>query len=164
MRQPLPTDIAFRSADLLLLNGAAEITQASKLLLVELEASLQASQRALLSHDVALMEQHTCEQIRLQRLLEALWSRRDAAHDPAFIVEMRAAQMRVLHLGRVLAALLVRAQRWQSMLSNLLAGSETSYVPPGGSMARCIAWTHLSGIPIANTPTSETEERKRCRA
>jgi hypothetical protein len=163
MRQPFPTDIAFRSADLLLLNGAAEITPASQVLLVELETSLQASQQALLSHDVALLEQHTCEQIRLQHSLEILRSR-DATHDPAFVVEIRAAQMRVLHLGRVQAALLVRAQRWQSMLSNLLAGSETSYVPPGGSMARCIAWTHLSGIPMANTPTSEAEERNQCRA
>jgi len=165
MTQHLPTDAAFRPAERLLLNVAAEITPASQLHLIELEASLQASQQALLSHDVALIEQHTCEQIRLRRLLEILWSRRDAAHDPAFLVEMRAAQMRVLHLGRVQAALLVRAQRWQSMLSNLLAGPEVNYAPPSHSrMAQCTAWTDLSGIPIANTRTSETEERTRCRA
>jgi len=162
MKQHLPTDTDPRSPERLF-NGAAEITPASKLLLVELEASLRASQRALLSHDVALMERHTCEQIRLQRLLEVLWSRRDAARDPAFVVEMRAAQMRVLHLGRVQAALLVRAQRWQNMLSNLLAGPETSYVPTSGSIPQYTG-THLSGIPIANTPTSEAEERNRCRA
>jgi hypothetical protein len=163
MRQHLSTDAAFRSAERPLLYRAAEITQAGKLFLFELEASLQASQRALLSHDVALLEQHICEQIRLQSSLEVLWSR-DATRDLVFAAEMRAAQIRVLHLGRVQAALLVRAQRWQSMLSNLLAGPEASYAPPIGNMAPCIAWAHPSGIPSATTDTSEAEERDRCRA
>jgi hypothetical protein len=115
-------------------------------LLAELEASLEASQRALLGRDVASLEQCTSEQARLQRSLEILWStggaqlpgsnspESDAASDiPAFDAELRAAQRRVLHLGRIQAALLGRAQRWLRTVSHLLAGLDQSYSFPASS-------------------------------
>jgi hypothetical protein len=139
-----------RSAQLCRSNSSAEIAQASRALLAELEASLEASQRALLGRDVASLEQCTSEQARLQRSLEILWSagaahlpgsnspKSDAASDipafnvpafdiPAFDAELRAAQRRVLHLGRIQTALLGRAQRWLRTVSHLLAGLDQSY-------------------------------------
>jgi hypothetical protein len=156
--------------------SSAEIAQASRALLGELEASLQASQDALLAHDVARLEECTCEQIGLRRSLEILW---DAAHppgsDPAqydlaqydlrLSAELRAAQMRVLRLGRVQAALLGRAQRWLRMVSNLLAGPEASYAPPPSArMAQYPAWPPASSGPSDNTRTRQEQERDPCRA
>jgi hypothetical protein len=109
-----------------------EIAQAWLSLLAELEASLQASQRALLDRDVACLEQSSGEQIRLLHALEIFWPspRNDPAQDDsALAAELRAAQMRVLHLGRVQAALLARAQRWLRTIENLLAGPATNYTP-----------------------------------
>jgi hypothetical protein len=120
--------------------------EAGGALLGELESSLQSSQRALLARDLAGIEQHTGEQIRLRRALEILWSQNlPQASDPmpfdsmlndpmpyarAGASELRLAQMRVLHLGRVQAALLARAQRRARMLSHLFAGPGASYAPP----------------------------------
>lgn len=116
--------------------GGSEIAQASLALLTELEASLQASQQGLLSCDVARVERSTREQIRLCRALGILWSGNAGASgmqcDLALAAELRSAQRRVLHLGRVQAALLRRAQRWLRMLSNLTAGPEAGYLPPSG--------------------------------
>jgi hypothetical protein len=104
-------------------------------LLLELEMSLYASQKALLSGDVARLEQSTRQQIGLRRALKILWPENGAGSydmhcDPPLASELRMAQMRVLHLGRVQAALLRREQRWLRTLSNLLAGPETNYLPP----------------------------------
>ncbi len=125
-----------------------EIAQASRAVLAKLEASLEASQQALLARDVAALEQCTSEQLRLGRSLEMLWSRNAAqvpgnsstqsdpasAFDlPAFNIELRAAQMRVLHLGRIQAALLGRAQRWLRTVSHLLAGLDQSYSFPASA-------------------------------
>ena len=180
-RKP-PTDAALRSAprsaqspsaEPFLQRGNAEIAQASRALLGELEASLQASQSALLAHDVARLEECTCEQIGLQRSLEILW---EAAHPPGsdaaqhdlaqydlrLSAELRAAQIRVLRLGRVQAALLSRAQRWLRMVSNLLAGPEVSYAP---LTAQYPAWPPTSSGPRDNTRTrQQEEERDPCRA
>src|SRR5579863_6484663 len=89
--------------------GNAEIASANRALLAELEASLQASQRALLAHDLASLEHSTGEQIRLVRALEIFGTPYGAplagsefSHSsPQFADELRAAQKRVLHLGRV---------------------------------------------------------------
>ena len=176
MTRKLPTDAALRSpqspsAEPSLRRGSAEIAQASRALLGELEASLQASQNALLAHDVTRLEERTCEQIGLRRSLDILW---DAAHppgsDPAqhdlrLSAELRAAQMRVLRLGRVQAALLGRAQRWLRMVSNLLAGPEASYAPPTfARMAQYPAWPPPSSGPRDNTRTRQEQERDPCRA
>ena len=107
-------------------NPAPELAAAAISVLLELEASLLSSQEALLARDLAGVEQGTREQVRLQRAFEILrpW---DAAQTSS---ELRATAMRILHLGRVQAALLDRAQRSLRMISNLLAGPEASYGPP----------------------------------
>lgn len=116
-------------------------------LLHQLETSLQASQRALLCGDVAGVELGTVEQRRLQAALEPLW-RRNRNHlrsdglqeqdAPSRSIpesateladELRAALIRVLHLGRVQAILLGRAQRSLVVLGNLLAGAGANYGP-----------------------------------
>lgn len=108
-------------------------------LLAELECSLEAGQRALLSRDLAGLERATSEQIGLHRSLQALGSQNGAPKndatplDPALAAGLRAAQWRVLYLGRVQAALLTRAQRSLRMLSNLLAGPGASYAAPNYS-------------------------------
>ena len=104
--------------------------------------SLHSSQKALLSGDVARLEQSTRQQIGLRRALKILWPENGAGSsemhcDPLLASELRTAQMRVLHLGRVQAALLRREQRWLRTLSNLLAGPETNYLPPALDQA---AW------------------------
>jgi len=103
----------------------------------ELEASLQASQRALLNRDVSELEQHTSEQVRLQKTLTSLWScdAHSMASDPAcsdveLAVEVRAALIRVQHLSRIQAALVARAQQSLRIIENLLAGPQANYAPP----------------------------------
>jgi hypothetical protein len=123
----------------------AAMARSASALLAELQASLEGSQRALLSHDLGGLERATSEQIGLQRSLQALpvlWPQNGAPRpdgapgndgmplDPALAAGLRAAQWRVLYLGRVQAALLTRAQRSLRMLSNLLAGPEASYAAP----------------------------------
>jgi hypothetical protein len=123
----------------------AEMAQARVAALGELEASLQASQAALLARDVAVIEQSTNEQVRLQQALEGLWSRDGIGvpeSDPALGGELRSAQRRVLHLVRTQAALLRRAQCWLRTLSNMLAGPEAIYLPlschPAGPSAKLL--------------------------
>jgi hypothetical protein len=61
------------------------------------------------------------------------WSMHDSAaaldlrSSPALAAELRAAQLRVLHLARVQAALLAREGRWLTTLANLMAGPEAGY-------------------------------------
>jgi hypothetical protein len=139
-------------------NGDAEIAQAGFALLRELEMSLRASQKALLSRDVARLEQSTHQQIGLRRALEILWpgNGRGSSEmhcDPPLASELRTAQMRVLHLGRVQAALLRREQRWLRTLSNLLAGPEANYLPPD-----------CPPLPPPHQHTPEVQEGNSCRA
>jgi hypothetical protein len=121
------------------------MAQASVAVLVELEASLQASQAALLARDLAQVERSTSEQLRLQRALEILWPRDGIGvpeSDPALAGELRSTQMRVLHLVRTQAALLRRAQLWLRTVSNMLAGPEAIYLPlscnPAGPSAELL--------------------------
>src|SRR5580658_1042792 len=134
-------------------SGSANL-QASLLLLDELEASLQAGQRALLSHDVTGLEQQTAEQVRLRGSLQALWSQAKLSSlpasdskpfDRAWGAELGLAQMRVLQLGRVQAALLARAQRSLRMLSHLLAGPGAGYAHPFPACNQGAAWTPAGG-------------------
>ena len=94
--------------------------------------------------DLPGIEQHTSEQTRLHRELEILWSQNGPSQDsalasdskpfePAWVAELGPAQLRVLQLGRVQAALLVRAQRRLRMLSHLLAGPGAGYAPPSSN-------------------------------
>jgi hypothetical protein len=165
--------------------------EAGGALLGELESSLQSSQRALLARDLAGIEQHTGEQIRLRRALEILWSKNlPQASDPmpfdsmlndpmpyarAGASELRLAQMRVLHLGRVQAALLARAQRRARMLSHLFAGPGASYAPPACHWAdergawpsagrgRTRTGQEESGPEKERSQPENPEERHRCR-
>ena len=121
----------------------------------------------MLAHDVARLEERTCEQVGLRRSLGILWDAahppgRDAAqHDLRLSAELRAAQIRVLRLGRVQAALLGRAQRWLRMVSNLLAGPEASYAPLTCSrVAQYPAWAPASSDPGDNTRTRQEEEHE----
>jgi hypothetical protein len=164
-------------------SGSGESAQASRAVLAELEASLEASQRALLGRDVASLEQCTSEQIRLHRSLKILWSRRadlPGSHSsrsgpglgvpgieiPAFDIpkfdnatfdiELRDAQLRVLHLGRIQAALLGRAQRWLRTVSHLLAGVEQNYVLPASSQVpHYTASSAGSGSSVNRRPQEE---------
>ncbi len=108
----------------------------------ELETSLLASQNALLSGDLARLEQLTGEQASLQCKL-SLVLRPHAAQrqtgteggvdSPAPISlsrAVRSAQMRVLHLGRVQIALLARRQQGLRILRHRMAGLQTLYGPP----------------------------------
>jgi hypothetical protein len=172
-------------------NGGAAFAEASVGLLRKLAGSLQSSQRALLSRDLAGIEQHTGEQIRLRRALEILWSQNlPQASDPmpfdsmlndptpyarAGASELRLAQMRVLHLGRIQAALLTRAQRRARMLSHLFAGPGANYTPPAYNwLAERGAWSRAgrgrtrtgqeeSGPEKERSQPENPEERHRCR-
>jgi len=163
---PLPPSASLASTAQLLVDGGAELIQASMAILGELESSLLIGQKALLARDLAGVEQATREQIRLRRALEVLWAR-DVLHprnsDPTSRSEpgcesplatgLRAAQLRVLHLGRVQAALLARARRSLRMISNLLAGPEAIYGLPGDD-----------GTAPNVARSGEGEERNPCRA
>jgi hypothetical protein len=128
-------------------------------LLRDLEASLEATQKAVLARDLDGLEQSTREQKQLQRALAILWAEsgtppqaslptRLESCAPHLAAELRAAGMRVLHLGRVQAGLLVRAQRSLRMIAHLLAGPESNYSPVPAQME----------IP-AQTPAPDRGER-----
>lgn len=129
MSQPPLIDATACPADSSLPNPS-DVARASLVLLHELETSLAASQRALLRSDVTGMETGTREQRRLQRALEILWAANRFDSRPSESAgQLRAAQMRVLYLGRVQVVLLRRAQQSLVVLGNLLAGTEASYRP-----------------------------------
>jgi|HubBroStandDraft_2_1064218.scaffolds.fasta_scaffold28222_3 hypothetical protein len=100
-------------------------------LLAQLEASLTASQQALLSRDLPALERATCE----QRLLEPQIGQLRRAFRPVsksspLEIEVRVTSQRILHLARVQLALLARARRSLSALEQLLAGPGAAYAPP----------------------------------
>lgn len=116
--------------------GADEITKSSLALLRQLEVSLLVSREALLAGDAVGLELATDEQRRLQRALAVLW------HPPLnplanlrTAAELRATQARVLHSGRILAGLLVRAERFRRALANMLLRPEPAYGPLRNSFA-----------------------------
>jgi hypothetical protein len=114
-------------------------------LLKKLESSLGVSQKALLSLDVAAVEQGTTEQNHLFRQIEALYFANAAASAPDDrnkmqasrpissvdeSVELRASQARILHLGRVHAALLSKAQRALNLVTHLRSLPDATYAAP----------------------------------
>lgn len=113
--------------------------QACLALLADLENSLRSSQAALLSRDVVQIEQLASEQAELRHALSAFLHPPDAriygreiTFSGARADAVRAAQARVLRLGRVQAALLRRAQQSLRAISHLLAGPLSGYGPPSG--------------------------------
>jgi hypothetical protein len=108
-------------------------------LLADLENSLCSSQAALLARDVVRIEQLASEQAELRHALSAFLHPPDASVSGYEITfpgarreAVRAAQARVLHLGRVQSALLRRAQRSLRTISHLLAEPQSAYGPPVG--------------------------------
>ena len=108
--------------------------------LAALEASLRFTQKALLARDLHGIAQGARDQRHFQQQLELLLFASRAAHKtthPAwdfrhsrFLPDLNAAAHRILHLGRIQAALLERGQRSLRMLSNLLAAPSACYRPP----------------------------------
>jgi hypothetical protein len=127
--------------------SSAEIAQAQLGLLADLEASLGASQQAVLSRDLQRLEQLTAEQQRLRQAL-ALALERDPFHGTlelapdALTTAVRSAQERVLHLGRVQLLLLAHAQRSLQVLSHLLAGPQAPYAPGQRALAARLPSPH----------------------
>lgn len=156
MTLPIPANAALpASSEVRGLDSGGESAQTCLALLLRLEASLGLSQSALLALDLKAIEQGTAEQIRLGGELQALWFD-DLRHhdrlldavrlddpgmanakpkvrastlprDQELAVEIKHVQGRVLHLTRVQAALLRRAQRFLLILSNTLARSYVTY-------------------------------------
>jgi len=134
-----------------------ERAQPALALLAELASSLEASQRALLANDISVLQQATSAQVHLCHALRRLsTSPADQSTSPSVGAcekstncplllplpfpslfpslssgtELRAAQERVLQLGRVQAALLIRSGRSLRILAHFLAGPGASYCPP----------------------------------
>ena len=118
-------------------------------LLTELEASLGASQAALLSRDLARFEQRVHEQSEMRRALATFFS---PAHSEGSRDEeissatgsgaLRAAAARVLQLGRMQVAWLARAQQSLRAIAHGLAGTQAGYGPAASAKAGGMG-THL---------------------
>jgi hypothetical protein len=148
--------------------GEREAALASLSFLVELEASLEASQKALLALEVEEVEHCTAEQNRILRAFlesispEAVQKDSDVGQHssaaqfrctPTLEADLLAAASRVARLTRVHAGLLRRAQQFLTVLGNLAAGPAATYGPPQAQTGR---------IPRGHEPAAE--ERKPCRA
>lgn len=152
MRGQSPAHVNFRnqeqpSTGRPALNSSAEIAQATIELLNELDASLHASQKALLARDLSGLERRTTEQASMRRALEILRSRSLAPSDLRLARELHAAGQRVSHTARVQAALLARAQNWLRVIENLLAGPEAIYAPCTSSRLTSTVGEGERGIP-----------------
>ncbi|HEY1271179.1 MAG TPA: hypothetical protein VGF08_04315 [Terriglobales bacterium] len=98
--------------------------------LLDLEASLRASQEALLARDLGKIEQLTREQMDLQRALGAMVEEPGLKQVLQAIARghvLWATHRRVLQLSRVQCALLRRAQQSLRTLSCWLAGTNSQY-------------------------------------
>jgi hypothetical protein len=139
-------------------NGAMELAAASLAILQELEASLAASQQALLARNLEAMESGIERQQRLQRALAILWGmnqrggnaamnqlktanslelNENTLRQPILLpkelqgdARLQAAAANILHLARVQKALLVRAQQSLRMIGHLAAGAQANYQAP----------------------------------
>lgn len=122
--------------------GNGEMGQAALAVLDDLRLSLQAGIHALLARDVASLERATENQKRLLPLLGALLDpmscqgslapgsfESPSCNSLARVSRLREAASHVLRLGRLQAAVLKRAKRSLTVLSNLMAGSERVYTP-----------------------------------
>lgn len=105
-------------------------------LLQKLEASLLSSHRALLSLDLAAIEQGTrgqltlCENLALDiRQNQNATDRGRRLHSER-LQELRRSEWKVLHAARLQAALLRRAQLKLHVMANTLAGLERNYAGP----------------------------------
>jgi len=111
-------------------------------LLRQLAASLEGGQRPILALDVEQMQRHSTEQMRLCAALHTLASSSAQASSgscskaaagkepPQLARELEQAGQRVLHFGRVQAALLRRTRRFLGVLQNLEVSAGVTYGPP----------------------------------
>jgi hypothetical protein len=157
--------------------GAEQLREATPLL-CELEVGLKNSQKVLLSGDASGLEIQTREQ---NRLLAELWKidslaqaasstrqagnsqLRPAAEDSDIAVELQAAAARILHAGRVQAALLARARQRLRMIANVLAGPQAAYAAAAtqsGNRASAITCNAIAAINIS----AREGDRPPCRA
>jgi hypothetical protein len=109
------------------LETAEDSTRLRLALLGELEASLDASRKALLALDLAGIELGTREQVGLLRKLEAVLGR--GTVQPGLEDETRRSGQRILQAARLQWALLARARAKLRVLANMLAGQNVSYGP-----------------------------------
>lgn len=116
--------------------GGDESALARLAWMVELEASLRGSRKALMALDLAGIECRTSEQIGLIRKFDAL--RRLPVDDGASGLAVRAPELarelqssgtRILEAARLQAALLARARSKLRILANMLAGPSVTYGP-----------------------------------
>lgn len=100
----------------------------------DLERNLLASQRALVSGDLSRLEELTREQALFQHKLAGLVASGPAAPvsnaSVAMQHEIREAQLRILHLGRLHMALLARREQSLRTLRHRIAGTHSLYGPP----------------------------------
>jgi hypothetical protein len=102
-------------------------------LLAALEDGLCAIESALLSHNLELLENATARLARDYAKLKKMppiAGPGSTMHSANGASQLRDTRWRVLHLGRVQAALLARMQRSLTAIANLLAGRSASYGPP----------------------------------
>lgn len=138
--------IAIRNTSVSVREVAANWMTARARLMVELEASLLCSRKALLALDLVALERQTEEQADLIRKFERLRvegmvaqasqpqaekDARSAAHLWSFGLEeeVRRKATRIAEAARLQAALLMRAQCKLRILANMLAGSSVIYGP-----------------------------------
>jgi len=98
-------------------------------LMAELEASLDASRKALLALDLAGIELGTREQIGLLRNLEAVRQRSRLACPAELEHETRRCGHRILQAALLQSALLARARAKLRVVANMLAGQSVTYGP-----------------------------------
>jgi hypothetical protein len=111
----------------------SELLESQLARLRNIEGCLRAMESALVSRNLELLENATARLTRCHAELETVppIAGSGAAPDSTSGTRrLREAQWRILHLGRVLAALLVRRQRALAAIANLLAGRSASYGPP----------------------------------
>jgi hypothetical protein len=117
-------------------------TDPALVLFSALEISLFRSQKALLARDLSGILRGTAEQTILWREIStAIYSTKiytaaarpdalTAASHADFPAQLSPWALRILHLARVHAALLVKAQRSLQMIASLAGALGTSYAPP----------------------------------
>ncbi|HTW57901.1 MAG TPA: hypothetical protein VMD99_07225 [Terriglobales bacterium] len=140
--QSLPEDDRLGSRDSAVSAGVDPV-RACLTLLGELEVSLENSQKALLARDVAGIERETGAQRRLQQALREVCTKLSTPgrtpSQPREASKLRAAQLRVLHLGRVQMTLLEKARRSLRVCAHLLAGPGANYSAPLSAAAWMMA-------------------------
>jgi hypothetical protein len=112
----------------------SELLQSQLALFTDIEDCLRAVENALLLRNLEHLDEATARLARYRAELKKMppiAGSEPAIYPTSGVRQLREAQLRVLHRGRVEAALLARMQRSLAAVSNLLAiPSRASYGPP----------------------------------